>query len=152
MLPPVRWVEVADFLILAAAIYALLRWARSARALRIALGIVGLHALALLARNVNLVITSWVLDASAILAVLVLLLVFQPELRRAFMQVDSALNRWPRPVSGGPRTNRALATAAFALAHNGLGALVVITRKDAIGELVDGGVPMGGAVSAEVLE
>jgi DNA integrity scanning protein DisA with diadenylate cyclase activity len=94
MLPVVRWQIVADFLALVVAFYALLRWVRSARAMRIALGIVGLHALALLARRLDLVVTSWVLDASAILVILVLLLIFQPELRRAFMhQLESRAPR-----------------------------------------------------------
>src|SRR5579864_7734397 len=88
-----RWQIIADFLVLALAFYAFLRWARSARAMRIALGVVGLHALALLARHFDLVVTSWVLDGAAILATLVLLLVFQPELRRAFMRLDSVLKR-----------------------------------------------------------
>jgi uncharacterized protein (TIGR00159 family) len=152
LLTAIRWQVVADYLILAGAFYVLLRWARSARALRVALGVVGLHVLALLARNLDLVITSWVLDASAILAILVLLLIFQPELRRAFMRVDSALRRWPRPLVVGSQTNRAIANAAFELAGSHLGALLVITRQDSIGELVDGGIVLGAAVSEELVE
>lgn len=152
MLHVFRWQVVADFLVVAAAFYQLLRWAKSARALRVALGVVALHALALLARNLDLVITSWVLDASAILAVLVLLLVFQPELRRAFMRLDSALRRWPRPLVTGSRTQRAIANAAFALAAARLGALIVIARRDAIAELLEGGIEMDAAISPELLE
>lgn len=151
MLTAIRWQVVADFLILAVAFYALLRWAISARALRIALSVLGLHVLALLARNLDLVITSWVLDASAVLAILVLLLVFQPELRRAFMRVDSVLRRWPHPVVLGSQANRALATASFELAQSHLGALVVVTRQDSIAELIEGGVAIGASVSAELL-
>ena len=151
MLAAIRWQVVADFLILAVAFYALLHWARSARALRIALGVLGLHVLALLARNLDLVITSWVLDASAVLAILVLLLVFQPELRRAFMRVDSALRHWPQPVVVGSQTNRAIASAAFELAQSHLGALLVITRQDSIGELIEGGIAIGAGVSTELL-
>jgi uncharacterized protein (TIGR00159 family) len=152
MLPPVRWQIAADFLALTVAFYALLRWARSARALRIALGVVGLHALALLARRLDLVLTSWVLDAAAILAVLVLLLVFQPELRRAFMRLDTTFKRWPRPEMAGVQASRTIAEACFGLARCHLGALVVIRRQDAIAELLDGGLAIGAAVSAELLE
>src|SRR5271166_2313412 len=101
MLRAASWPIAADFLVLTLVFYALLRWARSARAMRIALGVVGLHVLALLARRLDLVVTSWVLDASAILAILVLLLVFQPELRRAFMRLDTAFQHWPRPAVVG---------------------------------------------------
>lgn len=152
MLRAISWQIAADFLVLAVTFYALLRWARSARAMRIALGVVGLHALALLARRLDLVVTSWVLDAAAILAVLVLLLIFQPELRRAFMRLDSALKRWPKPVRTGSQTSRAIATASFALAQYNLGALLVIVRRDSIGELLDGGVTLGAAISSELLE
>ena len=147
-----RWQIVADFLVLALAFYALLRWARSARALRIALGVVGLHALALLARHFDLVVTSWVLDGAAILATLVLLLVFQPELRRAFMRLDSALKRWPRPAVVHSQTSVAISHAAFGLARLHLGALLVITRRDSINELLEGGNLLGADISSEVLE
>ena len=152
MLPVIRWQSVADFLVLAVAFYALLRWARSARAMRIALGVVGLHALALLARRLDLVVTSWVLDAAAILAVLVLLLVFQPELRRAFMRLDTAFKHWPRPAVVGRTTTQSIAKAAFVMARDRIGALIVIARQDSINELLDGGVALGAAVSPELLE
>lgn len=126
MLFVVRWQIVVDFLVLAAALYALLRWAKSARALRIALAVVGLHAVALLARRLDLVITSWVLDGAAVLAIILLLLIFQPELRRAFMRLDSALQHWPRPLPVVSERNQIIADAAFALAQARLGALIVI--------------------------
>ena len=148
----IRWQIVADFLVLAVAFYALLRWARSARAMRIALGVVGLHALALLARHLDLVVTSWVLDAAAILSTLVLLLVFQPELRRAFMRLDTALKRWPRPAVVRNQTSVAIADASFGLARLHLGALLVITRQDSINELLEGGMALRAAVSSELLE
>lgn len=147
-----RWQSLVDFLVLTIAFYALLRLAHSTRALRIALGVVGIHALALLARRLDLVITSWVLDSAAILAVVLLLLIFQPELRRAFMRLDSALRYWPRPPSVLSKTNRAMADAMFDLAHDRLGALVVIVRRDSISELLDGGVALEAEISPELLK
>ena len=88
----VRWQGAVDFVVLTAALYILLRWAQQARALRVALVVLGLHAGALVARHFDLVLTSWVLDGAAILAIVVLLLVFQAELRRFFMRLDSLLN------------------------------------------------------------
>ena len=82
IMPWLRWQSAVDFLGPHDRVLCLLRWAHSTRALRIGLGVVGIHALALLARHFDLVITSWVLDVAAILAVVLLLLIFQPELRR----------------------------------------------------------------------
>src|ERR1022692_456676 len=109
-LNPVRWQSVVDFVVLTAALYILLRWAQQARALRVALVVLGLHAGALVSRHFDMVLTSWVLDGAAILAIVVLLLVFQAELRRFFMRLDSLLN-WragagPARGPGGARAAR----------------------------------------------
>ncbi|MBV8730449.1 MAG: DNA integrity scanning protein DisA nucleotide-binding domain protein [Acidobacteriia bacterium] len=147
----IRWQTAVDFLVLAMAFYVLLLWARSARALRIALGVVGLHALALLARQFDLVITSWLLDFLAILAVVLLLLVFQPELRRLFMGLDSALRRWAFARTTPLQHHREIASACFDLAKGYTGALLVIVRKDSVGELLEGGVSLEAEISSKLL-
>jgi diadenylate cyclase len=148
----IRWQTAVDFLVLAVAFYILLGWARSARALRIALGVVGLHALALLARQFDLIITSWLLDFLAILAVLLLLLVFQPELRRFFMGLDSVFRSFPLTRSVPLQHHREIATACFELAANYVGALIVIVQKDSVAELLEGGVSLGAEISSKLLK
>lgn len=151
MLSVIRWQLVVDFLVLTVAFYGLLRWASSARALRVALAVVGLHALALLAQRLDLVVTSWVLDGSALLAIILLLVIFQPELRRAFMRLDSVIRHWPRPPEAVSQQNQVIARAAFDLASDRIGALIVMVRRDSIAELTEGGVLLGAAVSPELL-
>ncbi len=148
----VRWQSVVDFVVLTAALYILLRWAQQARALRVALVVVGLHAGALVARHFDLVLTSWVLDGAAILAIVVLLLVFQAELRRFFMRLDSMLNWRSQAASRRSETYESIARAAFRLAGPSVGALIVIVRRNAVAELVSGGILLEAAVSPEILE
>jgi diadenylate cyclase len=151
-MPFVRWQTAVDFLVLTAAIYLLLQWAIRARAVRIALVILGLHAGALLARDYDLVITSWVLTAAGFLAIAVLLLVFQPELRHTFMRLDAAIRSgWRRPRVSAP-AHRAIAEAAFSLARVRLGALLVLLRRDTVAELVQGGAAIGAEVSRDLIE
>jgi DNA integrity scanning protein DisA with diadenylate cyclase activity len=148
----VRWQSVVDFVVLTAALYILLRWAQQARALRVALVVLGLHAGALVSRRFDLVLTSWVLDGTAILSIVVLLLVFQAELRRFFMRLDSVLN-WPaQAASRVAETYQSIAQAAFRLAGASLGALMVVVRREAVTELVSGGITLEAAVSPEILE
>jgi|SRR5579862_1825995 len=145
----VRWQSVVDFLVLALGLYLLLRWSRAARALRLALSIVGLRVAALVARQLNLVITGWVLDAATIVVVLALVVIFQPELRRALMRLDlrgrAARNR-------GVSIASAVSVATAALARRGCGALIVIRGRDSIDEIVTEGVRLDGRVSPEILE
>jgi len=148
----VRWQSVVDFVVLTAALYILLRWAQQARALRVALMVLGLHAGAMVSRHFDLVLTSWVLDGAAILAIVVLLLVFQAELRRFFMRLDSVLNWRSQTASSLTETYQAIARAAFRLAGPSVGALIVVVRHNAVAELVSGGVTLEAGVSPEILE
>jgi diadenylate cyclase len=148
----VRWQSAVDFVVLTAALYILLRWAQQARALRVALVVLGLHAGALVSRHFDLVLTSWVLDGAAILAIVVLLLVFQAELRRFFMRLDSLLSWRSQAASRLNETYQSIAQAAFRLAGASVGALIVIVRRNAVTELVSGGIVLEAGVSPEILE
>jgi diadenylate cyclase len=148
----VRWQSVVDFAVLTTALYILLRWAQQARALRVALVVVGLHAGALVARHFDLPITSWVFDGAAILAIVLLLLVFQAELRRFFMRIDSVLNWRAHSASRLTETYQSIAGAAFRLASASVGALIVVARRNSVTELVSDGITLEAAVSSEILE
>jgi diadenylate cyclase len=148
----VRWQSAVDFVVLTAALYVLLRWAQQARALRVALLVVGLHAGALFALHLDLVITSWVLDGAAVLAIVLLLLVFQSELRRSFMRLDGVLSwRW-HGAARLTETYQSLSRAAFHLAAASVGALVVVERRNSVSELVGNGLALDAEVSSPILE
>jgi uncharacterized protein (TIGR00159 family) len=151
-MPFVRWQSAVDFVVLAAAIYLLLEWARRARAVRISLIILGLHAGALLARAYDLIITSWVLTAAGFLAIAVLLVLFQPELRHTFMRLDTAIRSGWRTRHASAPAHRAIAEAAFHLAQSRVGALIVLLRRDAVAEVVQSGTSLAAEVSPDLLE
>jgi diadenylate cyclase len=148
----VRWQSAVDFVVLTAALYILLRWAQQARALRVALVVLGLHACALVSRHFDLMLTSWVLDGAAILAIVMLLLVFQVELRGVFMRLDSLLNWRSQSPSRLNETYQSITQAAFRLASASVGALIVVVRRNAVMELVSGGIMLEAGVSPEILE
>ncbi len=143
-----RWQGAVDFVVLTIAMALLLRWSTEARALRLALSIVALRVGALLTDQLGLLITSWVLDAATVLALLVLVVAFQPELRRAVMRLDlpgRAARESQLPVLAS------VAGAAFALARIRCGALIVVLEDDSVAELITSGVPIAARVSPELL-
>ena len=146
-----RWQSVVDFVVLAPSIYLLLRWSRDARALRVTIGILALEAGALVASRFDLVITVWVLHAAAVCAGVVLMVLFQPELRHALSMLEVALKRSDRR-SALSQALDGVSAAAFSLAGASRGAILVLTRHDSVTELLQGGVPLGGHVSPEILE
>lgn len=147
-----RWQGIVDFCVVSAAVYLLMVWGQQARALRIALGIVGLRVGALLAQQFDLVLTAWVFDAASIIAFIFLLVIFQPELRHALLQLDVGIRRHSAHLDPATPAMVSVCDAAFALAHSGRGALIVLARKDPIDSFVSGGVALGGTVSREILE
>jgi diadenylate cyclase len=148
----IRWQSGFDFVVLAGAIYLVLRWGRDARAFRVTFAILGLAAGAVLARQLDLLITSWVLGVASLAALVLVLSVFQDELRHALTRLDVVA--WLLRRRQGPRERlvQVISTAAFSLAQARRGALVVLSGRDPVDELVDGGVPLGGEVSQEILE
>jgi diadenylate cyclase len=144
-----RWQSAVDFVVLTVAIAVVLRWSSETRALRLALSILALRVAAVLTDQLGLLITTWVLDALTLIALLVLVVAFQPELRRAVMRLDlpgRAAHERQLP------TLVALATAAFTLARIRCGALIVILQEDSIDELITGGVVITARVSSELLQ
>ena len=149
---PFRWLNVIDFFVLTLALYGVLSWARQARAMRLAFWIVGLYAASLVSRRFDLIITSWVLDAASIGLIIMLLIMFQPELRRAFLQLDRILHVSPRVSTALDPAHRAIADACFSMARERVGALIVMVREDPISEIVEDGVAVGAEISRPLLE
>src|SRR5213594_2686562 len=148
----VRWQTLVDFVVLTTAIYLLLRWGKEAKAFRVSLAIVGLKAASLLARQFDLIITSLIFDATDLVAVILLLIVYQSELRHALTRLDVLAWFLPHRKVATELEVDAISSAAFSLAGAQCGALMVITRRDSVDELVDGGVKLGGKISSEILE
>jgi uncharacterized protein (TIGR00159 family) len=148
---PPRWQNVVDFAVLATALYLLLKWSAQARAMRLSLSIVALFATANLARRLDLVITGWVIEASAWIMTGLLLIAFQHELRRMVMHVEDRFRGRVRPDAEREATARAIAGAALALARTRTGALIVVVGNNSIEELCGGGVELEARVSMDLL-
>jgi diadenylate cyclase len=146
------WQNAIDFLVLAVTLYLVLAWAKDARALRIVLAIAGLHAAALLARHYELIITGWVLEGAALVVILLLVVLFQPELRRAVMRLDTRLRVWTKRTAVLESAYDAVGVAAFSMARSRTGALIVFAREQSLHELVDGGVALGAEITPEIIQ
>jgi len=147
------WQRAVDFAVLASTLYLVLLWAQKNRALRIAVAALFLHAAAVVASRFELMATRWVLDGAAFLLVLVLFVLFQPEVRHTLVRIDRALSLGRAHRRVLTDVHRAISEAAFALAGQGLGALLVITGDSSVSEEVaHGGEDLDAKVSRDLLE
>jgi diadenylate cyclase len=153
LLRALRWRDVLDILLVAALLYRILTLFRGTRAVQITVGLAVLALATLTARTLELTALSWLLDHFWSFWVVVLIVVFQPELRRALA--------W---IGHGPVLQRLLAgsaeraqvvgevTRAFEqLATRRIGALVVLERSAGLRPYAELGVALDALVSADLL-
>lgn len=145
-----RIVDVLDIAIVAGLLWVLIAWVREARA-RIALG--GVFAIAMLywtAQWLDLRLTTTLLQGFIAVATLVLVVVFQDDLRRLFESITVLVirNASPRPAAD---LLDDLAKLAFSLAHRRIGALFVLPGREPLDRLLEGGFFLDGHVSEPLL-
>jgi len=149
-MPEVRITDIVDVAIVAFMLWATLAWLRRARA-RIALAGVAIAAGAyLLARQLELSMTVWILQGFFAVLVIVLVVVFQEDLRRLFEQIAIWGLRRKAP-SAPPDAVDSLVGAVRRLVAQRCGALFVIPGREPLDRHVAGGVPLGGLVSEPLL-
>jgi len=83
----VGWVEVIDVLIVAVIFYQLLKLVRGTRAAELIVGLVLLSVVGVVASTLKLILLSWLFQNAAPFVVIAVIVLFQPELRRALDQV-----------------------------------------------------------------
>ncbi|HSJ97113.1 MAG TPA: diadenylate cyclase [Myxococcota bacterium] len=146
----VRLTDLIDVLIVAVLLWAGLSWVRRARA-RIALGGVAIAAtLFLLARQLQLQMTVWILQGFFAVGVLVLVVVFQDDLRRGLEQIAVwGLRR--RPQAAPADAVDALVGAVRRMVAERTGALIVLPGREPLERHVAGGIELDGKLSEPLL-
>jgi diadenylate cyclase len=148
-----RWQDVADVLLLTLLFSSAYRWLRRTLAVQVALGLLTLLAGSWFANQFGLILTSYLLSALSAVATIILVVVFQQEIRQGLSRVNPL--RWLGRLhekTAPFNARQTLARAAFAVAQHKKGALVVIPRNDSIDEHVTPGVLVDGRLSAALIE
>lgn len=146
-----QWRNAVDLGVLVLSIYFVIRWAQTARAFRIVLAIAALYVASAAADLQGLIVTAWVMRVAAMFTVLMLVIVFQRELRVAFLKLYKQVLRGSS-ASNLSSDYREIADAAFYLAASGLGALLALVREQPTDEVTEGGVELNAEISATLLE
>jgi diadenylate cyclase len=154
ILNQVRPETFLDIGITALLIYWLFSLIRGTSAVRLVIGVTVLFAVYFAARLLSLRLLTQILETGAVVGLFALVVVFQPELRRALDRIGrvgslgwllSAEDRVAEIVS------TEVARAAAALSAEGHGALVVIERETGLEQIAESGVMIHGDLSADLL-
>jgi uncharacterized protein (TIGR00159 family) len=150
LLRDIGLLDLADIGVVAALAWVGLRLVRRTRARPALLGLATLGAIYLAARQLGLQLTAAIFQAFFAVLVLVLVVVFQDDLRRIFEQVGAWVSRRRgEEPSGGP--GDVLVRTVEQLAATRTGALIVVPGREPIDRHVEGGVELDGRVSEPLL-
>lgn len=154
ILDQVRLSSILDIGITALLIYWLFSLIRGTSAVRLVIGVTVLFAVYFAARVLSLRLLTQILETGAVVGLFALVVVFQPELRRALDRIGRVGSLgWL--VSAEGRVAELVATqvarAAAALSAEGHGALIVIERDTGLEQMAESGVMIHGDISADLL-
>ncbi len=146
--------DLVDIIIVAFILYMLIRLFTKTRAIRM---VIGLGIILIFARIFDLLnlsavswLLSWVLQASAVLIVVL----FQPEIRRALEKLGqgSFFTASREPAQNGERLIEEFSRAILNMAKHKVGAILVFERKTGLAEVLESGTRLDADVSSELIE
>ena len=155
ILGEVRLSTLLDIGITALLIYWLFSLIRGTQAVRLVIGVSILIVVYAFAQWAQLRVLSQVLESGAVVGLFALVVVFQPELRRALDRIGRMGSfTWLHTgaeVRAVERVADEVAKAAAGLSADGYGALIVLERETGLEQIAETGVMIRGDVSADLL-
>ena len=152
----VQPVAILDIALTALLIYFLFSLIRGTRAVRLVIGVTVLYVIYVVAQALGLQLLSQILQAGAVVGLLALVVVFQPELRRGLERIGRVGSFSWLFVPGARRAVQQVAiTVAQSAADLGakkIGALIVLERDTGLRDTAESGVRLDAELTPELLE
>ncbi len=149
----IEWLRDAiDIAVVAFIFYRLLILVRGTRAAQMFFGLITLVFLGFLSEFLHLAVLSWIVNSLRTVWVIVFVIIFQPEMRKALSQISESrlFKRFVQVEEFGYLAE--VQNAVERLSRKGLGALIVIERNVGLRNYVETGTKIDASVSAELLE
>jgi len=146
-----RFQDVLDILFLAVVAYHLYLWFYGSKALKALVGLLALGAAFTLAQTWGLFMTTWMFQIFWQVLVLLLIILFQSEIRQVLERVNPLKAIGFRKFATSEDWIPDFVKAVFALADKRIGALIIIRRVDQIREWVTAGQSLEGDPTPELL-
>jgi len=121
--------DVADILIMTILVYQLYFWFRKTRALQVVIGLGSLVLLYIITKNLGLFMTNWVLQELGTVIFIVIVVVFQGEIRQALYRFSMLRNFFERNDEPVTLDIDGIAATVFALAARRTGAIIVLSAR-----------------------
>ena len=156
----VRVIDIVQVLLIALFIYYLMLWIRSTRAYVLLRGILAVLLLLLLAYILRMDTILWIFQKISFVAVTALVIIFQPELRRAMEQLgeknklSSIFSFNTSKIEEERISEKSIAElirAVFEMSEVKIGALIVIEQEENLKEFERTGIPVDSVITSQLL-
>ncbi len=146
-----RWQDLLDILIVSFILYRLFLIIKGTRAVQMLVGLAILLFALIFSQWVELYTVDWLVTSFWSQIVIALIILFQPEIRRALALMGQ--NPFTTPLSAVEESRfvEEIIKACVSLANKRIGAIVVFEREIELKDIVEMGIPLDAKVSKELL-
>lgn len=141
---------VVDLALVYYLIYRVLLTIRGTRAAQMVVGIVLVGAGFFVAERLELTTVSWLLDNVINYLIIIVIVVFQQDIRRALGKIGGSAYRWGQPTEDAVVVDE-IVGAALQLARAKIGAIIVLEGEAALAELVDDATRLDARLTRQLL-
>ncbi|GAJ39849.1 diadenylate cyclase CdaA [Saccharococcus caldoxylosilyticus] len=146
--------KIVDILVVWYVIYKLIMMIRGTKAVQLLKGIILIILVRIVSNFLGLTTLQWLMDQAIIWGFLAIIIIFQPELRRALEQIGrgklfsrSSVNEDEEQV----KMVEAIIKATEYMAKRRIGALISVERETGMGDYIETGIILNARVSSELL-
>ena len=151
MAPVIRWQDIADIIIMSFLVYHLYGWFRHTKAFQVVIGLGSLGVVYMVTKNLGFFMTSWILQELGTALFVLIIVIFQAEIRQALYRISPLRSIFGRQDSVHSVDVLRLVEAVFSLAASRTGAIIVFQRTEPIDEYLSNGIPVEGTLSGELI-
>ncbi len=148
----IRIADVIDILFVATMFYTASVWVKKTPAALIVRGLFILVAVYIIARQFGLELTAWIFQGFFAIFLIIIVVIFQEELRQIFERIAVWSFASPRPAPLRSDTVDILTRTLADLARDKIGALVVLQGKDLLARHITGGIESDAKLSEPLLK
>ena len=159
-IPRITWTDVIEIIIIAVVLYNILLWIMNTKAWALLKGIIVVALFAVVAYLLNLKTILWIAGKTISVGIIALVIIFQPELRRALEQRGRKRfmlrffnfgDNSDKDERFSVKTADEIVDACYKMGAVKTGALIVIEQDIVLEEYIKTGIPVDGIVTSQLL-
>ncbi|OXZ30192.1 TIGR00159 family protein [Finegoldia magna] len=155
MINTLRFLDIIDIAIVAVCIYKLYMMIKETRAEQLVKGLVIIFIFVKISDSMKLYTVNWVLENMMTALAIMIIVVFQPELRKILETIgrSNILTKSFADIRGEKvdKCVEEIVHAVFSLSRQRIGALIIFERSTGLGDVVETGTTLNSAISSELL-